>query len=362
MTEEPSPGAPAAPRISVIITAHDRREFLLEAVASVLGSAGPAPFEIWVVKSFHDPALDAELEARGVRHVETEAAPLGAKLALGIGRSSGEILTFLEDDDAYEPGRLARVAERFGRDPGLGYYRNGQRRVGPTGSTLSAGTAGRAEENLRRFGTVAGGTHDLPRMLPRLVRIDPDFNLSSIAVRREALADRIQELAALSAAVDSFVFYAALEHRLGLCIEAEPLTRYRVHPSNVSLWQGADGSSLEARAGYQRRFLLAFEGIYARLRARGPASATRLAASAYFGTWILYRLLTGEGGRSAMARDLGRYWRRSPGSALRYRWDLSVWGLAALVSPGIARRRFLRRRDLESHGRAGPGASGEPAD
>ncbi len=345
MSDPAPPAPPGAPEIAVIVTAHGRREFLREAVASILAQGIlPPRLEVLVVKDFSDPDLDADFERAGVRHLETDEAPLGSKIALGIEATHAPLIAFLEDDDAYEPGRLARLLELFGQDRRLGYYRNGQLRVGRDGRPLVEEDAGRADAFLKEYGVVAAGPEELDRILPRLVRIDPDFNLSSIAVRRETVAARVPELRGLPAAVDSFVFYAALAARTGVWIESRPLTRYRVHGTNVSLWQGDSPEARASRAAYQGRFLESFRRIYDSVQRSGPTAAGRLAATAYYGSWILFRVLTGDGGRSALARDLRRYWSRSPWSAIRYRYDLSVWGLAAVLAPSAARSAFVRRR------------------
>lgn len=349
MTQVPS--GPPPPQISVIVTAHGRREFLLDAVRSVADPAlVPGTVEICVIKNFEDAPIDRELDRLGAVHYETGEDPLGAKVALGIDRSRGRIIAFLEDDDAYEPGRLARLLELFRADPSLGYYRNGQRKIGHDGRSLRDAEVGRAESNLARFGKVAGAPTELDAIAGRLARIDPDFNLSSIAVRRDVVAGRTPEMRSYTAAVDSFVFYAALEARAGVWIESRPLTRYRVHSSNASLWQGDSEVERLARAQYQRRFLDCFANIYGTTERTGPRAAAALAGSAYYGTWIVYRVLTGEGGRRALASDLWRFWRKSPFGALRHRYDLSAWALAGVLAPASARRAFVRRRNREAGG------------
>jgi glycosyltransferase involved in cell wall biosynthesis len=350
------------PRFSVLITAHGRREYLLGALRSARPAGGSANrVEIIVVKDFQDPEIDAEIDRAGAQRIETDDVPLGAKVARGIAASHGELLAFLEDDDAFVPGRLEHVDALFRADPRLGYYRNGQLRIGPDERPIAAEEYGRAHEELTALGTVAAAPSDLGRCLDALVRVDPDFNLSSIVVPREVLADRLEELRPLAAAVDSFVFYAALEARRGLRIESTPLTRYRVHPSNVStLRDGRRETEVLRWTEYQERFLRAFGPIFGGAIARGPEPAARLAGSAYYGTWIVHRLLTGRGGRGGLLHDLIAFWRWSPLAALGFRRDLTVWAIAGLCAPSAARRAFLARRGPGTHVRPGAGTAAEP--
>jgi glycosyltransferase involved in cell wall biosynthesis len=351
-----SSSPPPAPYLSVIVTAHGRREYILEAVASVLGQKFPREqLEVCAVKDWADPEIDGRLDALGVAHVETTLRPLGAKLAVGIERTRGSVLLFLEDDDAYEPGRLAHVAEEFRADDRLGYYHNGQLRVDASGRPLGAAAYGAGQAYLAAMAELRVPPEALPDRIGTLARIDPDFNLSSIAVRRDVLGPHVAELRAQSSAVDSFVFYAALFARRSLLLEARPLTRYRIHTTNLSLWSAAGEDRLARRVAYQKEFLTCFQPIYERSRREGPPAAERLAAGAYFGSWVLYRVLAREGGRGALARDLVRFWGRSPPGVLTFRRDISAWGLAGVLAPGWARSAFLKRRDREAGRMAGSG-------
>ncbi|HEV2316869.1 MAG TPA: glycosyltransferase family 2 protein [Thermoplasmata archaeon] len=348
-TRPPDSASEMTPFISVVVTAHGRRQFLREAVGSVLAQTLPrSEFEVCVVKDFADLPIDTFLEGNSVGHVETDEVPLGAKLAIGTRAARGEVLTFLEDDDAYAPERLRAVADRFRASPELGYFRNGQHLIGENGADLPESAYGQAHRNLVRIGVVDAPRHALGRRLGDLARVDPDFNLSSIAVRRSVLLPHLEELRGQRAAVDSFVFYAALSAGLGARIDPTALTRYRVHGSNVSLWGGDAEHAAGQRAAYQRTFLDSFRPIYERTVRAGPPAAAALAGSAYFGTRVLYDVLTGDGGGRTLRSDLRRFVRVSPWSVLLYRRDISAWGTAAALAPRRARSAFLRRRVEES--------------
>jgi len=63
--------------ISVIITAHNRRRFLLEAVNSALNQTLPKDeYEIIVVKNFEDERIDKFLEEHYVKNIVTKEEPL----------------------------------------------------------------------------------------------------------------------------------------------------------------------------------------------------------------------------------------------------------------------------------------------
>jgi glycosyltransferase involved in cell wall biosynthesis len=215
-----------SPSVSVIVTAHHRREFLLAAVGSVLEQRpDPGAVEVLVVKNYTEPALDARLDELGVRRIETEAIPLGAKLALGIDAAQAPVLAFLEDDDLFLPGRLARLRAAF-EDATLGYYHNAAQVIDRTG-----------EPRATSFHEGARVDHTLPSDDRRradvraFLQIGPAFNLSSTAVRREALAAARPYLARTNLTCDNLVCYAALLAPFGLMNDGHPWTGYRLHAS-----------------------------------------------------------------------------------------------------------------------------------
>jgi hypothetical protein len=337
----------ADPTVSVVLIAHERKSFILEAAASAEASARDnAGIERIAVKKFVDPQIDGALSSAGWKLLQTERDPLGAKVALGVREAKGEVVTFLEDDDAYEAGRLGAIQRVFGGDVSLGYYRNGQAFVAADGKTPVA-PEGTAARNLARLGKVHAEPGNLAAVLPELFRVDPDFNLSSMALRRAPILNALPLLESLPAAVDSGLFYAALRSGGGVLIDSAPLTRYRVHGQNASLLtRPVAPEALAEFLRYQERFLDSFEPTFRATLATGPAAGRRLAGSAYFGTRLLHHLLTKGVRRAQVAADLRGFWHWSPLANLRYRADLTGYGLLGLLSPASARRAYLRRRRL----------------
>lgn len=334
------------PAVSVVVLAHLRREYVAQAVGSVEANAtDPGEVERILVKAFPDASLDDELHSRGWNVLTTDLGPLGAKVALGVERASGPVVTFLEDDDLYEPGRLSAVLGAFEGNPGLGFFRNAHTFIGPDGRPIPSPGRSTAGENLSRVGTLTATAEQLPRLLPELVRVDPDFNLSAIAVRRALLLPRLDEIRSMAAAVDSGVFFSVLRARGTIQIDARPLTRYRVHEGNLSLL----GTSGEARARFlehQRLYLDAFRPVYLACRREGPRAAMRLSGTAYFGTRLLYDVLADGATRRRIGEDLLGLWRSAPFAALNARRDWMFYGSLALISRSMARGVYLRRRSL----------------
>lgn len=221
----------SSPFLSVVVTAYRRRQYLLEAVRSVVASPlDPASYEVVVVKDFSDPDTDAELLRLGpqVRIVTVDLPRLGDSLARGIQESRGEVLVFLEDDDRFLPGKLASVDATFRADATLGFLRNAYRAID---------AEGRPVETWERFRPVppTGRTIDPGRMagdeLSWIFRFSPNVNVSTMAMRAEVVRPWLDVLRTVTAALDSFLFTTALVSDRPLRIESERRNEYRVHAS-----------------------------------------------------------------------------------------------------------------------------------
>ncbi|AOL17296.1 hypothetical protein BFU36_11915 [Sulfolobus sp. A20] len=71
--------------ISVIITAHNRRKFLKEAITSALNQEfDKDKYEIIVMKNFEDQEIDSFMKEKNVKSLYTEEEKLGIKLKLAL--------------------------------------------------------------------------------------------------------------------------------------------------------------------------------------------------------------------------------------------------------------------------------------
>lgn len=230
--QDARPEAPSvSPFLSVVVTAYRRRQYLLEAVRSVAASPlDPTTYEIVVLKDFSDPSVDAELLALGspMRIVTVDLPRMGDSLARAIEESRGEVLTFLEDDDRFLPGKLVSVERSFRTDATLGFLRHAYRAIDAQGLPLGA---------WERFRPVppTGRTLDPRRMvrgdLPWVFRFSPNVNVSTMAIRADVVRPWLDALRSVTAALDSFLFTTALVSDRTLRVESERWSEYRVHAS-----------------------------------------------------------------------------------------------------------------------------------
>lgn len=105
-------------RVSVIIPTHNRRAFVLEAVASVLAQRHCEP-EIIVVDDGSTDNTNAALRALGdrIRYVYQEARGVAAARNAGARLAGAEWLAFLDSDDLWRPDKLASQLEFHRHEP-----------------------------------------------------------------------------------------------------------------------------------------------------------------------------------------------------------------------------------------------------
>lgn len=122
--------APLSPRpkVSVLVSSYNYREFLPEAIESVLAQTWQH-FELIICD---DGSTDGSAELarqysqdRRVRVIEKENGGQGSGLNAAFRESKGEILCLMDADDVYRPEKLERVVQSHKRKPdaGLGLHR-----------------------------------------------------------------------------------------------------------------------------------------------------------------------------------------------------------------------------------------------
>lgn len=314
------------PRVSAVVTAHDRTAFLAEAVRSALASGAD---EILVVRNFGGAIAGCEGRYRDLR---CDAPETAEKEARGLEAASGEVVGFLDDDDLWEPTKVARLRALFGPRPDLVYYCHGHRPVDAAGRPVEASHPELVDKDAARFSTWDREDFE------QLVRTVWPGNNSSTVVRRAWGVGWLPWLRETGWSVDMFWLVAALLGGRGFEIGPDPLTRLRLHERNMSQTRGSD------RADFRRRHGEASERF-----ARSTSVLARLASERTGPDSSMSRYLRERAAGYRFFADLesGASPRRSALRALRAgagRTDRAVWGSAiiTIVAPTGARRLLYR--------------------
>ncbi|MCI4369673.1 MAG: glycosyltransferase, partial [Thermoplasmata archaeon] len=233
-------------RISVVVTAYGRKQFLREAVASVDRQERPDGLEVelLVAKNFPDDEIDRRED---VTLYDCSNTAAGVMMAEATERARGDVVAFLEDDDLWEPNKLSRVAHAFQAHPELGYFGHGQKPIDAAGRPIPG--AGAMWGLQKR---ISGENYLAPPLGPSaswVLAANPG-NVSSVALRRELLMERAPFLRRLKASLDDFLLWAGLLSGRGVLITPEALTRLRVHTENYS--RGGRSSFQEYVRRYRR--------------------------------------------------------------------------------------------------------------
>lgn len=125
-----------APRVSVVIATRNRVELLGEAIRSVLRQTF-REFEVIVCDDGSTDGTEALARSFGppVRYLKLEhTGRPGAPRNRGVEAARGELVAFLDDDDLWEPEKLAMQLALLEREPTLGLVYTGRQVLLPDGS------------------------------------------------------------------------------------------------------------------------------------------------------------------------------------------------------------------------------------
>ena len=214
--------------VSVIITAYDRRDFIQEAIDSVINqSLDKSRYEIITVTNF-----DFDPISRNTNLIKIIMdGTVGEFLECGIRVSKGEVIAFLDDDDLWEKNRLEIIADCFESVPNLSCYRNEIRNVDKNGFNM-----------VNKFKVAS--IHSSPRKDEPPTLLDPNesnivkllgynvVNLSSMAFRREDLDPILPIVNKIKGATDIFFFDSMVVSGKRILFDPRELTIRRIHNSN----------------------------------------------------------------------------------------------------------------------------------
>ncbi|MEM3490386.1 MAG: glycosyltransferase [Nitrososphaerota archaeon] len=220
------------PKISVIITAYDRTNFLMEAIRSILQQGNDEFCMEIIVVSNRDFSLDDTTTKINIRKIIREGT-IGEFLAEGIGSATGDIIAFLDDDDVWTENKILRLARVFS-DVSIVFYHNLYSYIDSIGNPLKY-VRNVEKNNLDSFKSplVFSPSSDPKRLREAIIR-RADFNLSCMAIRKEAILPFMDTLKMITSGQDAFFFWVSVISGGSIYIDSLKLTKYRVHELNVS--------------------------------------------------------------------------------------------------------------------------------
>ena len=213
------------PIISVIIGTNTRKEFICEAIESVLNQSIPRDnFEIIVFKSFFNTAIDEFILNNVDRVIELNDEWQGSKWAEAIISSKGEIIAFLDDDDVFSNNKLNHIFNLYSNIH-FDYYRNDLSSF----TNISQISFETKIENskIRIVNNKLSSKEKLRTIFNNLSTISS----SSTVVSRKFIISCLEDLKSIKIAFDSYLFYAAIFKNVQVIVDRNELTFYRRHDS-----------------------------------------------------------------------------------------------------------------------------------
>ncbi len=218
------------PYISVIITAYNRREFIKEAIQSVLNQTLDKDlYEIIVIKNFRTP-FDRIWSSNGIKLIYKPKGSIGEFLSEGILHSRGSIIAFLDDDDTFAKNKLKIIYDEFSNNPSLGYYHNNCKVIYENNHIATNNNIIITNVKKKLFISVNNISGIYKFILPSVY-----FNLSSTVIKKELALNNIKYLKKIVSNPDDFFAYAAISSIGKILLDNRKLTNYRVHAKNTSI-------------------------------------------------------------------------------------------------------------------------------
>ena len=325
------------PLVSVIVIAHDRKKFLRFALDSLASqNVCRNLFEVIVVKNYEDIEVDNIARKEGFKCVLTNAESASDKLLLAYGISVGKILSFLEDDDLYLPQKIHRLIDIFSSNTNLGYYHNQYQIIRENHEVMAHFNSGEEFAATNRQIRSFSGFPNF-RTSHKIVRQRGDFNISSIAVKREFLEQAIKKFGETLFGTDYYLFYFAISSGHDIVLDSAIMTKYRAHQGNASLATFGGGEMSE--------FIEARVGLFDKVSNQKKSLLKRLKDdSTAFGylkfTMLVNRLdmyfLSRNFTKKDMYRDLLQAMSKCPKTDMKLIGTLFFFGLCNIVNKRIA--------------------------
>jgi len=226
---------PNAPAVSIIVLSYDRPAYLREALESVAAQTS-GDFEVVIADDFSpDPEVDRVLREYALRFerfvYERPARNVGvvSNVLRAVAQTSGRYVTILCDDDALEPGYVARMSEVLEADATavVAFCNAG---IIDSDGRLDAARTAAFGKSWGRDRMTTGAVVSLWDAALSTRSLQPAMGA---VFRKDAIAwnDFPPEAAG---AWDTWLAYLAARDGRGGTFVAERLFRYRVHPNALT--------------------------------------------------------------------------------------------------------------------------------
>ncbi|MGC8992403.1 MAG: glycosyltransferase family 2 protein [Thermoplasmata archaeon] len=216
-------------KISVVIIAHNRKKYLLDAVNSVLKqSLDKSYYEIIVLKNFKDPEIDEFLNKNDVINVLRNDDRWGIWVTDAMKISKGEIISFLDDDDMFEQNKLKIILDIFSENRNLGYIHNDRIYIDEHSNIIKRRSQNFhfLKESNEKYFEFKDKNNFNCLMMEKFYD-----NLSSTSIRKKILLENTDFVNMIEMGTDISIFSMALSSEYSVLYILKKLTYFRIHES-----------------------------------------------------------------------------------------------------------------------------------
>lgn len=188
----------------MVVTAYNRREFVVDAIKSVLNQKiDRSYYEIILIKNFIDDSIDAFCSKNGIKVIIMEGS-IGEFYRKGVEESKGEVISFLDDDDIFVPDKISEVIHVFRNIPTVGLHYN--RSIMCDHKQFDS----KLSEIQMKNAHVSDEVHTIKKDgLSFLIKNGLEGNNSSMSIRRNIILSQLQKLSNIYVNEDFFIYSLA---------------------------------------------------------------------------------------------------------------------------------------------------------
>ena len=256
------------PLLSVLVIAHERKEFILDAIDSLRNQLDQKDnYEVIVVKKFRDNAIDSLILSFGYQNIITDKNSLGEKIYVALSYCKGQFISFLEDDDLFVTEKIREIIKKIKENINLIYLHNDHITIDLngkiTGKKLGKSIKNSMLLNLKKCSFIE---------LARLSKYDPDFNLSSITINVKTVEKNKEMLNKTNFSLDAFMYFVAISSEEGsILLFKKELTKFRYYKKNGLTIVPINGRTIESvknfaelQLDFDKKMLYAMQGRHAK--------------------------------------------------------------------------------------------------
>lgn len=210
-------------------------------------------FEVVVVKNYSDGDIDDYAASQGYRLINTQATTVGSKMAIGMRESTADIVSFLEDDDIFEPDKLKLISQYFADKEELGFIHNSYTIVDEDGKFYAKDPRGDRLVELNFTGSFVSSCSQ-----SHLKFTDLGY-CSCLSLRKELVENDLKQLESIMSSPDFFLLFSLINAGARGYRIPEKLTRYRLHTSHSNRIGSFDefmAGNVEIRERWVKDYLL----------------------------------------------------------------------------------------------------------